>query len=53
MIIEEDDFDYDEFPLVGSLDYNSEGSLETNFDTEENGGVDQEVSFSDLALSRV
>lgn len=49
MRAEEDDFDYDGFPLIGSLDYNSRRSQENNFDPEkENREVDEEVSFSDL-----
>ncbi|MFZ0513733.1 MAG: hypothetical protein WAM14_19155 [Candidatus Nitrosopolaris sp.] len=41
--------DYDEFPLIGSLNCNSQDSLESNFDTEkENGEIDEEVSFSNL-----
>lgn len=49
MVVEEDDFDYDEFPVIGSLDYNSHSLQESNFDPEkENTEVDEEVSFSDL-----
>lgn len=45
MGVEEDDFDYDGFPIVGSLNTDSK---QTSNAEKETGGLNQEVDFSDL-----
>lgn len=48
MRVEEDDFDYDEFPIIGCLSYNPDDSLKTSLGSGTENVEIEEVSFSNL-----